>query len=85
VLAARHPDQALAAAERHAGPLDLLLTDVVMPRMRRARPGRAPAAPVPGLKVLYMSGYADEAIVHHGCLDPGRPSCRSPHAGRPDA
>ncbi|HAK53999.1 MAG TPA: hypothetical protein DCP38_00750 [Acidobacteria bacterium] len=52
-------------------PVDLLLTDVVMPRMN----GRELAAEVnalcPALKVLYMSGFADHAIVHDGILDAG--------------
>ncbi|MBI4255732.1 MAG: PAS domain S-box protein, partial [Candidatus Rokubacteria bacterium] len=69
VLAAGDPQQALELARRHDGAIDLLLTDVVMPLMSgreladRLTPGH------PGMRVLYMSGYTDDAIVRHGALD----------------
>ena len=71
VLTAADGDEALLTCARHAGDIHLLLTDVVMPRMS----GRALAQELsktrPTLKVLYMSGYTDDAIVHHGVLDAG--------------
>jgi len=71
VLAAPSGADALELAASHAGPIHLLVTDVVLPGMS----GRELAARFqsvrPGLKVLYTSGYTDEAIVHHGVLDPG--------------
>jgi PAS domain S-box-containing protein len=72
VLEAADGDEALALARELGGAtIDLLLTDVIMPQTG----GRALAdrlvALLPSVKVLYMSGYTDDAIVHHGRLEPG--------------
>ena len=61
VLDARNGVQALEQAERHAGPIHLLLTDVVMPEMGGPELARRLVLLRPGLKVVYMSGYADPA------------------------
>lgn len=61
VLAAGDAAEALAVAERHDGPIDLLLTDVIMPRMRGPELARAIAAVRPATRVLFMSGYTDDA------------------------
>ncbi|MDD2603187.1 MAG: PAS domain S-box protein [Desulfobacteraceae bacterium] len=71
VIGASTPRQAIDAAERYNGRIDLLLTDVVMPEMN----GRDLAAEIrsvyPALKVLFMSGYTANVIAHHGVLDEG--------------
>jgi two-component system, cell cycle sensor histidine kinase and response regulator CckA len=70
VLEARGGLEALRMASAHAGPIHLLVTDVVMPHMsgtelaRRVRERRAET------RVLFTSGYTENAIVHHGVLDP---------------
>jgi PAS domain S-box-containing protein len=71
VLTAAHGDEALQIAKRHQGRIHLLLTDVVMPKMGGRVLATRLVAERPGLKVLFTSGYTDDAIAHHGVLDPG--------------
>ncbi len=71
VLEARSGTEATQLLRRHSGPLDLLLTDVVMPQMSGPEVAVYLASSHPDTAVLYMSGYTDDAIVHHGVLQPG--------------
>ena len=71
VLDATSPSEALRLADAHPGPIHLLLTDVVMPQMNGRQVADHLLAARPGLKVLFMSGYTDAAIVEHGVLEPG--------------
>ena len=69
VIEAGDGEEAIQIAAQHPGPIDLVLTDVVMPRMsgrelvQRLHENRR------GLKVLYMSGYTDDAVVRHGVFE----------------
>jgi len=71
VLAARQGDEALLMCEQHKGPIHLMLTDVVMPGMNGRELAKRLESLHPEMKVLYMSGYTNNAIVHHGVLAKG--------------
>ena len=72
VLIARDAIEALALAEAHgAAPIDLLVTDVVMPDMNGRELSRRLTEARPNLKTLYLSGYTDDAILHRGVLQEG--------------
>jgi CheY-like chemotaxis protein len=62
---------AVSFCEYYAGPIDLLLTDVVMPEMSGPELGKRALELRPTLRVLYMSGYTDVGIVRDGVLDEG--------------
>ena len=66
VLCAGSGREALAVASAHGAPLDLLVTDVVMPGMRGPDLSARLLPAHPRLRVLFMSGYADDAALHHG-------------------
>jgi two-component system cell cycle sensor histidine kinase/response regulator CckA len=71
VVSAAAGDEALTTSAQHAGEIQLLLTDVVMPQMSGRVLAQELAKARPAIKILYMSGYTDNAIVHHGILDAG--------------
>jgi len=71
VLMAENGRQALSIMAGYDGPVDLLLSDVVMPEMNGRQLYTTIAKDHPGMKVLYMSGYSDNVIAHRGILDSG--------------
>jgi signal transduction histidine kinase/ActR/RegA family two-component response regulator len=83
VLEAVRGEEAVRMATEHKGRIHLLLTDVVMPEMSGPQALERIRARYPNIKVLFMSGYTDEAMVHHGILDSGAPFLQKPFL--PDA
>ena len=81
VLVAEGGDPAAGIAARHAGPIHLLLTDVVMPRLGGPELARRMAELRPGIRVLYMSGYSDGAVSRHGVLGPDVSLLEKPFTG----
>ena len=71
VIEASSGPEAIRVAREHAGPIQLMVTDVVMPRMSGREVAYQLAASRPDMKVLYMSGHTEDAIIHHGILDEG--------------
>ena len=80
MLTAAGGDEALLISAQHAGGIHLLLTDVVMPRMNGRILAQELSKTRPTLKVLYTSGYTDDAIVHHGVLEAGTHFLAKPFA-----
>ncbi len=70
VIDAGAPREALDLARQHDGPIQLLLTDVILPELTGRELADRLVRDRPDLAVLFMSGYADDAIVHQGRLDP---------------
>jgi PAS domain S-box-containing protein len=83
VLAAADGVEALRIAEHHAGTIHLLVSDVVMPGMRGREVGLLLGPARPEMRVLYLSGYADESVVYQGEVEPGLAFLQKPFT--PDA
>ena len=69
VLTAENGKQALEVVGNHAGPLDLVITDVVMPNMGGRELSLHLAHIRPELRILYMSGYTEDDVVRHGVIE----------------
>lgn len=82
VLEAANGAEALQVARKQAGRIDLLITDVVMPRMSGRELAQRLADICPGVKTLYVSGYTENAIAHNHILDEGTHFLQKPFAKR---
>jgi CheY-like chemotaxis protein len=80
VLEARDADEALALCATHEGHLAAVVTDVIMPVMSGPALIARLAESRPSLKVIYMSGYTDEAVARNGVLEPGAAFLQKPFA-----
>jgi PAS domain S-box-containing protein len=78
VREAQNGREALALYATLAGPVDLLVTDVIMPEMGGVELAKRLSAIQPGLRVIYLSGYTDDALGSHGVLEPGINFLRKP-------
>jgi signal transduction histidine kinase len=78
VLVAGSGDQAREICERHDGVIDVLLSDVVMPGMNGPMVAEMLTRMRPGLKVVFMSGYTDDAVVRHGVMERDVPFLQKP-------
>jgi CheY-like chemotaxis protein len=81
VIAASDGPQAIITARTHHGPIHLLLTDVVLPTGNGRDVARHVLADRPSVRVLYMSGYAQTAILHEGALEAGLAFIQKPFSG----
>ena len=71
VLSASSPGEAIEIAEEYAGPIHLLITDVIMPEMNGRDLARRLLTIYPDMERIFMSGYTADVIAHHGVLDKG--------------
>jgi len=71
VMDAENGEDALRVCKEHDGRIDLMITDVIMPKMGGREAAKRLQPLYPQMKVIYMSGYTDNAIVHHGVLERG--------------
>jgi two-component system cell cycle sensor histidine kinase/response regulator CckA len=78
VIEATGPTQALVIASGHPGPIDILLTDVVMPEMNGRELAEKLAERMPGLSVVFMSGYSPESVFRDGYLVEGAAYLQKP-------
>lgn len=78
VLEASSGPEALRMSEECTGPIHLMVTDVVMPQLSGRQLAERLAPLRPDMKVLYMSGHADDDVVRHRVLEPGMPFLQKP-------
>jgi two-component system, cell cycle sensor histidine kinase and response regulator CckA len=78
VLEAENGERALHIVTEHSEAIDMLITDVVMPGMSGRELSARLCATHPQTKVLYLSGYTEDAIVHEGVLEAGTAFLQKP-------
>jgi DNA-binding NtrC family response regulator len=78
VLLAANGEEAQRVCTEHQGPIHVVLMDVVMPGKSGRAVGDWIAQRRPETKIIYLSGYTDNAIAHHGVLDPGTTFLQKP-------
>jgi DNA-binding response OmpR family regulator len=82
VLEASGGPEALRISRQHSGPIHLMVTDIVMPRMSGRELAFQLETERPDMKVLYMSGHTEDAIIHHGIQEKGLAFLQKPFAQR---
>jgi len=82
ILVAQSAAEAIHISESHAGPIHLMVTDVIMPKITGPQLASHLFPLRPEMKVLYVSGYTDNAIVQHGVLEPGLAFLQKPFSPR---
>jgi CheY-like chemotaxis protein len=78
VVTAANPDEAVAVTREFKGPIQLMVTDIVMPGMSGLQLAQRLAPMRPDMRVLFVSGYTDDALGHQGVLDPGTAFLQKP-------
>lgn len=82
VLAARDATEALRVSEAHSSPIHVLMTDIVMPGMSGPELAHRFLQDHPAARVLFVSGYSDDAIAHHGLLETNAAFLEKPFSHR---
>src|SRR5271170_3265911 len=82
VLEATDGEDALRASREHSGPIHLMVTDVVMPRMGGPKLAEWLADERPSMKVLFVSGYAENTVLEHGKIDVATRFLQKPFSGK---
>jgi CheY-like chemotaxis protein len=78
VIEAKNGIEAMELGQKLSQPIDLLITDLIMPKINGVELSHQLKSLMPSLKVLYISGYSDTAIIHQGFLTPGLPYLQKP-------
>ena len=78
VIEAANGEAGLKISHEHRGNIEVLITDVVMPGMGGRELAKRVAAERPAIKVLFLSGYTEDAIIHEGVLEPGTAFLQKP-------